>query len=162
MMVPNMIPLVQSVCLSTIIAKNKHRFRSLVYLGIAISNVVGTWFLMQIMGVVGAALMTGIALIIGQGFVMNWYYWKKIKLNIPRFWKEVSKIYIIPVIMTAIVLTSAQFINFYNPYFLIAGIILYTIIYCILSWFLVMNDYEKDIFRAPVRKIFSLIRKKKA
>lgn len=162
MMIPNMIPLVQSVCLSTIIAKNKHRFRSLVYLGIAISNVVGTWFLMQIMGVVGAALMTGIALIIGQGFVMNWYYWKKIKLNIPRFWKEVSKLYMIPVIMTAIVLISAQFINFYNPYFLIAGIILYTIIYCILSWFLVMNDYEKDIFRAPVRKIFSLIRKKKA
>lgn len=33
---------------------------------------------MQIMGVVGAALMTGIALIIGQGFVMNWYYWKRL------------------------------------------------------------------------------------
>ena len=32
MMIPNMIPLVQSVCLSIIIAQNKHRFRSIVYL----------------------------------------------------------------------------------------------------------------------------------
>lgn len=77
MMVPNMIPLVQSVCLSIIVAKNKHKFRSLVYLGIAIVNVIGTWILMHIMGVIGAALMTGIALVLGQGFVMNWYYWKK-------------------------------------------------------------------------------------
>ena len=62
MMVPNMIPLVQSVCLSVIIAKNKHKFRSLVYLGIAILNVIGTWFLMQTpLGIIGAALMTGSA-----------------------------------------------------------------------------------------------------
>ena len=47
MMVPNMIPLVQSVCLSIIVAKNKHRFRSLVYLGIAVVNVIGTWYMMQ-------------------------------------------------------------------------------------------------------------------
>ena len=46
MMVPNMIPLVQSVCLSIIFAQNKHRFRSLTYLGIAILNVIGTWFMM--------------------------------------------------------------------------------------------------------------------
>lgn len=162
MMIPNMIPLVQSVCLSTIIAKNKHKFRSIVYLGIAISNVIGTWFLMQVMGVIGAALMTGIALIIGQGFVMNWYYWKKIKLDMPKFWKEISKIYIFPIIMCVVVLLSTQFINYYNKYILVIGIVLFTIIYFILSWLFVMNDYEKDIFRAPVRKVFNLIRKKKA
>ena len=97
MMIPNMIPLVQSVFLSIIVAKNKHKFRSIVYLGIAILNVVGTWILMQKMGIVGAALMTGIALVIGQGFIMNWYYMKKIELNIPYFWKKVGIIYIVPI-----------------------------------------------------------------
>ena len=38
-MIPYMIPIVQNVCLNIVIAKNKHRFRSLVYLGIAILNM---------------------------------------------------------------------------------------------------------------------------
>lgn len=162
MMVPNMIPLVQSVCLSTIIAKNKHKFRSIVYLGIAITNVIGTWILMYIMGVIGAALMTGIALVIGQGFVMNWYYWKKIKLDIPRFWKEVSKIYIIPIIMCALVLLSSIFIDYNNIIILVVGIIVYTLVYVLVNWFFVMNDYEKSIFKDPVMKVLNKFRKKKA
>lgn len=162
MMVPNMIPLVQSVCLSTIIAKNKHKFRSIVYLGIAITNVIGTWILMHIMGVIGAALMTGIALVIGQGFVMNWYYWKKIKLEIPRFWKEVSKIYIFPIIMCVLVLISSLYINYYNIITLVIGIIVYTLVYVLVNWFFVMNDYEKSIFKDPVMKVLNKFRKKKA
>ncbi len=160
MMVPNMIPLVQSVCLSIIIAKNKHRFRALVYLGIAIVNVIGTWILMHIMGIIGAAFMTGIALIIGQGIVMNMYYWKKIGLNIPRFWKELGKVYIVPTIMCAITLLLYLFIDFYNIYFLVIGIVIYTIIFCLLNWFIVMNDYEKDIFRGPVKKIIGKVKRR--
>ena len=162
MMVPNMIPLVQSVCLSIIVAKNKHKFRSLVYLGIAIVNVIGTWILMHIMGVIGAALMTGIALVLGQGFVMNWYYWKKIKLEIPRFWKEVAKIYIIPIIMCALVLLSSIFIDYNNIIILVVGIIVYTLVYVLVNWFFVMNDYEKSIFKDPVMKVLNKFRKKKA
>ena len=71
--------------------------RAVVYLGIAIGNVIGTWLLMQVMGIIGAALMTGIALTIGQGFIMNWYYWKKIGLDMIKFWKNVGKIYILPI-----------------------------------------------------------------
>lgn len=146
MMVPNMIPLVQSVCLSIIIAQNKHRFRSLVYLGIAISNVIGTWFLMHTaLGIIGAALMTGIALIIGQGFVMNWYYQKKTGLEMGRFWKELGKVYKIPICMCIVTLLLSQFIDFYNIGVIIAGVIIYVIVYCILSWKFTLNQYEKSL-----------------
>ena len=101
MMVPLMVPLVQSLCLNVVVAQNKHRFRSLVYLGIAILNVIGTWFLMQYMGVIGAALMSGIGLILGQGFVMNWYYHKKTGLNMFRFWRQMLNIYIVPTLLCA-------------------------------------------------------------
>lgn len=160
MMVPNMIPLVQSVCLSTIIAKNKHKFRSIVYLGIAITNVIGTWILMYIMGVIGAALMTGIALVIGQGFVMNWYYWKKIKLDIPRFWKSVLPLFIGPFIMCIITLLISKFIDFYNVKALFIGILAYAVIYVLYNWIVIMNRYEKDIFVVPVKKILNKFRKK--
>lgn len=159
MMIPNMIPLVQSICLSIIIAQNKHRFRSIVYLGIAIGNVIGTWFLMHIMGIIGAALMTGIALIIGQGFVMNWYYWKKTGLDMIRFWKSVGKIYVLPIIMCCITLVVSHFINFYNIFALLIGIIIYTVLYVVLNWLFIMNDYEKDIFRTPLKRLMNKRRK---
>lgn len=159
MMIPNMIPLVQSVCLSIIVAQNKHRFRSLVYLGIAIANVIGTWFLMQVMGIVGAALMTGVALIIGQGIIMNWYYHFKTGLNIVRFWKEVGKIYLIPILMCVVTLIVSQFVDFYNFLILIIGILIYALIYCIVNWLFVMNDYEKDIFRQPVIKVVKKLKR---
>ena len=159
MMIPNMIPLVQSVCLSIIVAQNKHRFRSLVYLGIAIANVIGTWFLMQVMGIVGAALMTGVALIIGQGIIMNWYYHYKTGLNMLKFWKEVGKIYLIPILMCVVTLIVSQFVDFYKFIILIIGILIYTLIYCIVNWLFVMNDYEKDIFRQPVIKVIKKLKR---
>ena len=153
MMVPNMIPLVQSVCLNIIVAQNKHKFRSLVYLGIAILNVAGTWFLMHTsLGIIGAAIMTGVALIVGQGFIMNWYYWKRTGLEIGRFWHEVGKIYIIPALMCTVTLIISQFINFYSITTLLAGIIIYTILYCCLNCVFIMNTYEKALILAPLQK----------
>lgn len=161
MMIPNMIPLVQSVCLSIIVAQNKHRFRSLVYLGIAVANVVGTWFLMRTpLGVIGAALMTGIALIIGQGFVMNWYYSKRTGLEIGRFWKELLKTFIIPVIMCVVTLLISRFVDFYRIPFLLAGIVVYTLVFVLLNWFIVMNSYEKELITKPIAKIINKFRKK--
>lgn len=154
MMIPNMIPLVQSVCLSVVVAKNQHRFRSIVYLCIAILNVAGTWVLMQTMGIVGAALMTGIALIIGTGFVMNWYYLKKTGLEIGRFWRQVSKLYIAPIIMCIIALIISRYIDFYNFSNMILGILVYTVIFFIAEWIFVMNPYEKQLVCTPISKIF--------
>ena len=145
-MVPSLIPLAQSVCLSIIVAQNKHRFRSLVYLGIAVINVIGTWFLMNTsLGIVGAALMTGLATVLGHGIIMNWYYWKNTGLEIRRFWREIGKIYIIPIALCILTIALEQWIDFYHVSTLIIGIIIYTLLYGILSWLLVMNDYEKGL-----------------
>lgn len=157
MMAPNMIPLVQSVCLSVIVAKNKHRFRSIVYLGIAVLNVVGTWILLPYMGIVGAALMTGVALILGQGLAMNWYYWKRSGLNMPRFWNSLCKVYVIPVVMCVISLLISKVIDFYQMKTMIIGIVGYTIVFCVLSWKLCMNEYEKGLVKGLIS---GLVRRK--
>lgn len=161
MMIPNMIPLVQSVCLSIIVAQNKHKFRSIVYLGIAIVNVVGTWIVLPHWGIIGAALMTGIALIIGQGVVMNWYYWKKTGLDIIRFWKELGEIYILPCVMCIVTIILSSKIDFYNIWLMIIGILFYTIIYCLGSWKFVMNSYEKSLVMIPIEKLIRKIKRDK-
>ena len=145
-MIPTMIPLMQSVCLNIVVAKNMHRFRSLVYLGIAIANVIGTWFLLRVMGVVGAALMTGIARIFGQGFIMNWFYQKKMGLEIARFWKEVSPFILCSVVLICLGLLGGMFVDYFKIPILISGILIFTLVYGSLSWFFIMNQYEKNLF----------------
>lgn len=153
MMIPNMIPLVQSICLNVVVAQNKHRFRSIVYLGIAVLNVVGTWFMMQFMGVVGAALMTGIALVIGQGLAMNWYYHARTGLNIIRFWKQMINVYIVPIIMCVITLILSMFINFYNLTVLFIGIVIYTVLYFAINWKCTMNQEEKMMVYSLLERV---------
>lgn len=158
-MIPASIPLIQNIALSTIIAQNKHRFRSLTYLFIAIVNVVGTILCVNSFGIIGAAVVTGVATIIGQGLIMNWYYWKKIGLEIPRFWKSVWHMYLIPIALCAITLIVSNYLSFDSWLIMFAGIIIYTVVFALLNWFIVMNDYEKDIFRGPLRKIKNKLKK---
>lgn len=147
-MIPYMIPIVQNVFLNIVVAENKHRFRSLVYLGIALLNVAGTWILIHRIGVIGAALMSGIALIIGQGFIMNWFYSKRIGLEIVRFWKNVSPIYSLSFLLSVVALLVGKYlVDYYHLSVLLIGIIVYSAIYCAISWLFAMNDYEKSVVK---------------
>lgn len=159
-MIPACVPLMQNIALNVIVAQNKHRFRSLTYLGIALANVVGTLICVNKFGIIGAALVTGLSNILGQGFIMNWYYWKKIHLEIPRFWKSVLELCVLPIIMCIVSLILTKFINFYLWPTFIIGVVVYFSIFCIANWFFVINDYEKDIIRKPLAKIVMKIKRK--
>lgn len=159
-MIPACVPLVQNVAYNIIVAMNKHRFRSIVYLSVAILNVILTIPASLKLGVVGAALMTGICSIIGSLITMNWYYWKKIGLEIPRFWKSIAKIFVVPILLCASALIISNFINFDRWIVLLVGIVVYFILFFVLSWFFVMNSFEKDIFTAPIKKIIGLRHKR--
>lgn len=161
MMIPNMIPLVQSMCLSIIIAQNKHKFRSLVYLLIAIINVVGTWFAMKRWGIIGAAAVTAAAMLLGHGIIMNWYYARRTGLFIHQFWKEVGMVYIVPVCLCIVTLILDRYVNFYNMVCMLLGIVLFTVLYMVLSWKFVFNTYEKNLLSESVRKIQKRIMRKK-
>lgn len=159
MMIPNIIPMIQSVYLSIIVAKNLHKFRSIAYLFIAITNVIGTWILINQMGIIGAALMTGIALLFGQGIIMNIYYHKKVKLDIFMFWKNILPIYFIPIILSSSMLLIYKFINFENILIFITSILLFTILFITLNWLFIMNKYEKDLILKPLNAILKKIKK---
>ena len=151
-MIPNCIPLVQSVAHSILQAKNMHQFRSKVYLGIALLNIVGTLFLVQKYGVIGAAIPTGVSYLIGHGLIMNWYYWKRVKLDIPRFWLRLLPIYGISGILCVITLLVSKWVDFYNWSSLAVGISAYTVIYAAGNWLMVMNKEEKSILLSIFHK----------
>ena len=151
---PLCVPLIQNTGLCIITAQNKHQFRSVVYLIIAIVNVVSTYLVVPRFGYIGAAVCSCAAYVVGQGFVMNIYYYKVTGLDIPLFWKNILKMAVIPGIQMAAGLFLAERIPLTNWFTFFAGVAVYSIVYALLMYFLVMNDYEKDILRKPLMKLF--------
>lgn len=157
MMVPNCIPLVQSVGNSIMQAKNMHKFRAKMYLFIAILNASCTWFLVRYFGVIGAAIPTGGSYILGNGLIMNWFYWKKMNLDIPRFWKNIVPIFGISSILCIITLFIGRLVDFYNIWMMLIGILIYTGIYVVLLWKLILNSDEKNIFLTSLYQVIKKI-----
>ena len=150
-MIPNCIPLVQSAANSIIQAQNKHQIRSKVYIVIALINVVCTYFLVQKFGIIGAAIPTGCVYFIGHGLIMNWYYYRRIHLNIPRFWRQILPIDVAALIVCVITIVISKYIDFVRIPVFFTGVVIYTMIYAILLWLFVMNDYEKGLVKSISR-----------
>lgn len=147
-MIPITVPLIQSIAFSTIVAQNKHRFRSIIYAGIAVVNVVSTYLVIPQYGILGAAACTGIAYIVGNGIIMNIYYYKVTKLDIPRFWINIIKMSIVPFLLiyvSIILITKVLEINSLMVFMIY--VMIYTCIFVVLSWKFTMNDYEKKMIK---------------
>jgi O-antigen/teichoic acid export membrane protein len=158
---PLCIPLIQNTGLNFVTAQNKHQFRSVVYLIIAILNVISTYLVVPTLGIIGAALCSCVSYLLGQGLIMNIYYYKVTGLDIPLFWKNILKMAIIPGLMLVAGLLLKQLVALDNWLTFFAGVILYTAVYLILMYLFAMNDYEKDIVRKPAQKIIRILRRKK-
>ena len=153
LIMPVTVPLIQNVGIEIQRAKNMHKFRSIVYLLIALGNVALSIPLTQLYGEIGAASGTTITMIIGNIILMNWYYQTKIKLNMVYFWKHIFSL--LPAVISSILITYfvAKFIVVNTVIkFLVVGVV-YVILYGICMFLFGMNSYEKNLIKTPINKI---------
>ena len=147
------IPLCQNLGIEIQRSKNKHKFRSYVYLGIAVLNIIISILLCPKYGAIGCAIGTAISIILGQIIIMNVHYHKKLNIDIIKFWKSIGKI--VPALL--IPLAMGVFMKMKLPsdtvYTLALNIGIYTAVYCISVWFLAMNKSEKMIFTDILKHI---------
>lgn len=155
LMVPLTVPLIQNIGLNIIQAKNQYKYRVKVLLIFALVNLVISIFLAKLFGGIGAALGTAISIIVGQIIFMNIFYYKKIHIDIPKFWKEILKITIPIVISMTIVYIIKMVIPANTVLKIMLEIIIYIVLYGIIVWVFAMNHYEKDLIRRPLNKILS-------
>ena len=153
LIIPVCIPLIQNIGLSIIQALNKFKFKSITSFIMSIINVIISIFFAKKWGATGAALGTCISLLVCNIIIMNFYYFKEIKLNIPKFWKSIIKQTIpfsIPIIIILIIM-------YYSSFEGLKGLIIYgsiyTIIYVIVAYFLSMNSYEKNLIESILIKL---------
>lgn len=152
--IPSIIPLIQNTGLSIIQAKSIHQYRTKNFLVIAILNVILSLILVKPFGMIGCAIATSIAYIIGPVICMNRFYYKKAGIDIPLFWKNIfgmSKPIVILMFLYAFILSQINILNWRS---LFTNIIIYTIIYMILLWKYSINNYEKQLISGVFLKIF--------
>lgn len=147
------IPLIQNTGIIILQARNQMKFRSLLYLGISLVSLTFQIIWAKSHGVVGCALAIGIALIIGQGLIMNIYYQKKQDIDILRFWREIGNMLVVPAIFTLLWMLLSYNIDFKNISLLVSGIIIFSILFIPLVWKFSMNDYERHLLVSPFQRL---------
>lgn len=150
---PLTIPLIQNLGIEIQRAENKHQFRSIIYAGMAIMNLVLSWFLCQYYGAVGGAIGTAVSYVIANGLIMNIYYHKQCNIDIIFFWKNILQILkggVLPICFGVLV---NIFYSYQGTIKFLLSIVSYCVIYILSMWFLGMNEYEKILIKKFLRKV---------
>lgn len=152
-MYPLCIPLMQNIGVSIISAQNKHQFRSVVYLIVAIINVITTYILVPRYGVIAAAMCSCGAYLLGHGVIMNLYYYKVTQIDIPMFWRNIGSMAVVPACMTFAGLYVKKVIPIDNWLVFFAGVGIFATVYAVLMLRFALNEYEKKLLIEPLIKI---------
>ncbi len=153
LIIPGSIALIQNMGIEMQRAQNLHRFRSIVYLFMAIVNLGISIVLCQLYGAIGSAIGTAISLIVANGFIMNIYYYKKCNIDVIIFWKNICLMMrglLLPLIVG---IMWVLFIGNKTTIALLVGIIIYSCIYTVSVYFLSMNSEEKELVQQTTQKV---------
>ena len=147
------IPLIQNLGITILQARNQMRFRSLLYIVISTISLILQIALTKRYGGIGCAISIAGALFIGQGLIMNIYYYKKQGLDILTFWCEILKMSIAPIILCIIALCILRNITLDSWLSLGVAIVEFVAVYIPMFICFSMNQYERDLLFKPIKKI---------
>lgn len=152
------IPLIQNMGIIILQARNQMKFRSLLYIVISFVSLACQIPLAKAYGGIGCAISIGGALLLGQGLIINIYYQKVQKIDIKRFWIEILRMSIVPILLTVVALLITRYINLGNIESLVIAIFAFSALYIPLFCRFSMNDYERNLFVSPFLKLFRINR----
>lgn len=150
------IPMIQNVGITILQARNRMKFRSLLYLVIAFVSLYFQFVLAKRYGGWGCAIAISAALFVGQGLIMNVYYHRSQGLDMLRFWKEMGRMSVVPGVVGVSAWWFLRDTVWENGFQLGLAMGVYTLVYLPLFFHYSMNQTERNLFLAPLRKIRSL------
>ena len=160
LMVPAIVPLTQNLGIEIQRALNKHQFRSIVYMFMALCNLTLSIYLCQIYGAVGSAVGTAISLVLANGVIMNIYYHKKCNIDIILFWRNIIRLLIVMIVPVGIGFWIVKTFDLFKFGMFLIALVIYIASFLIAMWFLGMNDFEKNIVRSFCGKIKKAMKKR--
>lgn len=153
--IPLTVPLIQNLGITILQARNEMKFRSVLYIIIALVSLAMQIVLTSHFGGIGCAMGVSGALVVGQILIMNVYYRRRQDLDIMTFWKEISKMSIIPIVLIiSSMLIIRHFFALDSWGKLILGIAAFSSVYIPLFFRFSMTDDERNLFISMFHKIF--------
>ena len=150
MTLPLAVPLVQNTGIEIQRAKNRHRARSLVMFVMAVFNVIFTIITSPSMGYWAPAIAYATSILLGNGVFMNWYYQRRIGLDMKLFWRTCLPIVAVGVAALVVCFAGTLIVPVSGwVAFFIWGVA-YTMIFMVLAWLFVMTDDEKVRARSRI------------
>lgn len=154
--IPLTIPLIQNLGITILQARNQMVFRSIMYICIALVSLLFQVIFAKKWGSIGCAIAVAGALVIGQIIIMNIYYAKKQHIDIAKFWIEIIKMTIVPIIIGCITLMITQIYPIDSWIDLIFEIAIFASLYIPIYYKFELNNYEKSLFYEPLKKMFKI------
>lgn len=151
------IPMIQNLGITILQARNQMKFRSLLYVVIAVFSLIFQVILAKQYGGLGCAISIAGALLLGQGLIMNIYYHRKQGIDILAFWSEIMRMSIVPIIMCVVSMYILRNTTMDNWRSLGIGIGIFAVVYIPLFFYFSMNQSERDLFLKPVKSIIHKI-----
>ncbi|WP_313252541.1 oligosaccharide flippase family protein [Empedobacter sp.] len=151
---PSFIILTQEIAYTYLFVINELKYRAILFISATIGSVIISCLLAPKLGAIGCAIGIFSATMICHVIGMNYIYWKKIKLDIPRFFKECYSSFIIPIVLTMMI---GIVLNYFYPKaelvsFVIKGFTL-AFSYMVLVYSLGLNKNEKKMLLDFLKKI---------
>lgn len=154
--IPLTVPLIQNLGITILQARNEMKFRSVLYIIIALVSLAMQIVLTGYFGGIGCAMGVSGALVVGQILIMNVYYRRRQDLDIKTFWKEISKMSIIPIVLIfSSMLVIRHFFALDSWGKLILGIAAFSLVYIPLFFRFSMTDKERNLFISMFHKILA-------
>lgn len=152
-LIPLSVPLIQTLGMSILQAQNRLKFRSYTYLLMAVICCLTSIPLAKLYGGLGCAISISFSLILCNVLIMNIYYYKKIQLDIPKFWREIIRM-ALPVfavdLIVFLILKQIDTIPTWGS--LLAGIAVYSVAYLAVVYKWSMNNFERSILSNFIAK----------
>ena len=151
-MVPSIIPLTQNIGISILRAMNLHKYRSYMYLAIAVIHIIISIPLAKAYGGIGVAISTLIANLLGQILFMSWFYSKRIGLNIKLYYKNLLKFVLLTGTLVLVGFIIKLFININSWLIFIICAIIFSIVYGVCYWMFIADRFEKNLLLDTIKK----------
>ena len=154
--VPLTIPLIQNLGISILQARNQMKFRSLLYIVIALASLGLSILLAKQYGGYGCAFATSMALFLGQGLIMNIYYHIRQHLDMVLFWKEIIKMSFVPIVLViiGIFMVNSSWLATISIVRFVVMVVVFSACYGVAFWFFSMNKEERNLVTQPLKNIF--------
>ena len=121
----------------------------------AIANILLVILIAPVYGAMGAAIVTGLSMLIGNGDIMNVYYYRTAHMDVRDYWKNTARV----ALPLAAYSTAGFFIVYHfqgslGSWVLLAlGIAIFTIGYCFVAYCCSMNKEERELVGKMIGRI---------